>query len=46
LLTNNGVVWYCTNNTPTADLPNGSIATVNDGTGRLFLRTGGVWVEK
>ena len=43
MVTNNGLVWLSTQNTPTNDLPNGSIATTPAG---LFVRAGGAWVPK
>jgi hypothetical protein len=41
-ITNGGLVWYVTNNTPTATLPNGSIATTTDG--RFFVRSNSTWI--
>jgi len=43
LVTNNGLVWFSTQGTPTLALPNGSIATTPLG---LFVRVGGLWVPK
>ncbi len=41
-VTNGGLVWYVTNNTPTASLPDGSISTTTDG--RFFVRSNKTWV--
>lgn len=38
--------WVSTNNTPLEPAPNGSLATVNNGTlGQVWLRDNGVWVQ-
>lgn len=44
VITNNGIVWLVTNNTPSTALPNGSLASVTDG--RLFVRSNSTWVLK
>ncbi len=41
-ITNGGLIWYVTNNTPSASMPNGSIATTTDG--RFFVRSNSTWV--
>ena len=41
-VTNGGVVWFVTNNTPNEALPDGSLASVTDG--RFYTRTNGVWI--
>ncbi len=42
IITNGGVVWICTNGTPTIALPDGSIASTTSG--QFFVRSNGVWV--
>jgi len=44
LITNHGLIWYSSDNTPILALPNGSICTVSDG--RFYIRSNSNWILK